>query len=721
MAQKERLVVQDLANRLPGLSPAASPSGSQFVQAGRTHVGAPDADSNNLMKVAGALRQLEPTVNQAIGQYVHKVSDEEFAEGQKAFFENRKPWNEAVKAGTIPVGASPYFVRGYQRAHLRDLAAGYGDYIRLKYQEDPIHESDDIKAFNGFLSNSMQEYRTQVLAAGDGSSAFSALDIKEAFDPLMVESNESLRRHHVSYRLEEHKKFGEEALMQGVQRIITDTPDDLHDDPEFGKVFDARVNRLLYDEREGLVKNGLPGSRANQLVVDSIVNLAERKAQDGNATGAFQVLSMMDHVTTNGGRASLGNSKYAKEKRLEAEQKIVANQMQQERFNRTREDWAIEGDFETRKARFEAAEQHRQKEWERADARWASEMESASRLDRERNAKAQVDADKALIMTGAKLGDLANQRIYDAFERMKVLDPDAAMAMENYINHTTKQRGSFVETPATRLTLAAIRRDMSEHPETFDSSVIFNSVNNDLISGDHAMKLYDDWERLRTNMDHPYMRHPMFQEYLDKVAKGVGASPTDEYGEGAIKSAKAKMLMREMAQDWLAENPKGTATQFLDFIGKTVEPAVLKMNTDLLDSRTSAKEQEIEKAKPKTKVEEPGFFGKMLGKQPKVTTTPGEEPKPKPGDTKLTPKDLSVLMPREAQREIVEISKRILSTGTDGQKPTTEKELHDALVRHLSPIYQAWGRPPSEMVEAIDQMSKVLLRKSKAPSQPKKE
>jgi hypothetical protein len=76
---------------------------------------------------------------------------------------------------------------------------------------------------------------------------------------------------------------------------------------------------------------------------------------------------------------------------------------------------------------------------------------------------------------------------------------------------------------------------------------------------------------------------------------------------------------------------------------------------------------------------------------------------------KLSPKNFGTLIKREERDEILEMTKRVLNAGTT-EKPASEPELKDLLVKILGPYYEKNRQSPTEMSKDVEAFMRELLK-----------
>jgi hypothetical protein len=79
------------------------------------------------------------------------------------------------------------------------------------------------------------------------------------------------------------------------------------------------------------------------------------------------------------------------------------------------------------------------------------------------------------------------------------------------------------------------------------------------------------------------------------------------------------------------------------------------------------------------------------------------------GNEKLSPKNFGTLIKRDERDQILEMTKRVLNAGTT-EKPASEPELKELLVKILGPYYEKNRQSPTEMSKDVDDFMRELLK-----------
>lgn len=700
----------------PGLKPVAKAVDSYDPRLTKPMVeyGRPDPH-NSWMDLARGLGQLEPTLLQYQRTMQHNENFDKEAEGHelyertKAENSGRVAFKDAVSQGLIPAGANPYLVKGYQRANLRDLASDYQLAVQQAYMnDDKVRNSDDPAVLTQFAQGIRDKFRTDFLSNEDGSQNFSPLDLHEVFYPAEEHVESQLRSQHITYRVEEHERKAEETASIRTNRWLDNFSEQAPPGfrPEWMYENAAtRINQEFYHETEGLVPNGMDGKKASRLIIDNITNHAMK-------TGDTEVLNILKHIKTPGG--SMDKTTYAKDKILSAEEHIASVKQRQEQWRWAQEahKWHLSPEEEARRreedyarklemtARSDEQYAHEKRGWLGKDVREMVDLRSKSEVSR--------------VLTAVRMKDMDNPMLHTAMSWLRTEDPEAYMNMEKYINTLTKEKQKVEDSPENRIFHAQLRYDMSNNPENFNPSRIFRGVADQHINPDVADKMFDDWERIRKNMDNPYMQHPEFVRMLDTARAAVKKSAGDEYSAGALKSQDAVIALRSYSQAWIEDHPDGKQTDFLKSVNSYIAPIMLQADEDYKAEQKAKKDAE-EKPTPQPQPQR-GTIGKItdsLGITKPPAPVPDLPPKKEPLP-KFTPRHVSELMTKP-QRD--EVTGMIQELRKDKDVKITERDLRDRLVPIFTDIYTKHGRDVLDALEGVDGFVQTLVKTKKKPKE----
>jgi hypothetical protein len=295
---KQRIQVGPLADPVP-LTPRAAPVDTFHAP----DVKAPRQGATEMAQLSEALSQFNPHLL-ALGVDLHReqAANENTAGAEKirtdARLQNRKGFNEAIKAGLIPEAKSPYFLKGMEEQLARIESDRFDGALREFYAKSKSQHQPDITDFiGGFTSDYLK------LNGLEGGSP----EFQTVFQNNLSNSISNLQTQHVQRWETEQSQIVRDRLYQETATAVDSLVYRSHED----QALDIQ-NRV-----SSLVTNGLSGHDANKAVIDAIHDKAR---EHGDAS----ILDLMDHIDTGNGK--LGKTQYAKDMRDQAEQHIFARQ-----------------------------------------------------------------------------------------------------------------------------------------------------------------------------------------------------------------------------------------------------------------------------------------------------------------------------------------------------------------------------------------------------------
>lgn len=663
MPEKPRQVVPNLGDA-PDLRPQARGIDS-FARPGQTEYGKPAA-TNPFLQLSHALGQLEPRITQLAVVQNQQYSEAEYARTEQHYSENRPVWNAAIKAGTIPEGISPYFVKAGHRIALKQLGAELQSTMRMAYFGDAgtaARNDDNPATLTAFMAKTQQEFTNANLKNGE-KNLFTPLDVHEVFNPAVEQTYKTLQQTHAAYRVAEHEAFAENAAGAAIgislTGVATNHRKDFLDEAIFDKALKttgAEITNLFTDPRDGLRTNGMLSSvrvdvggqtlnvaKSTKLTVDTVV---------ANAIKAdnIEMTEVLNYVSAGKG-ATLGNTQYAIATVEAARDHITSKRIQAER------------DAEHRAARpfTLASMQHSQEEWKRQDERYEHELRNIDRTDRV-HSQGDIDTvyEKQVLNVlrrpdGLKAADGILQRMETE------ASTTATLRMRELLHTATKQKAEFVNSSAHDLTAARLRMDLSKDPLAFDQTRLYTALSKGEISKGTFDQYMDDHERNRQHGDHPFLRQAAFTNMLNTVSKGVSKTPTDEYTyEGAIRIGDAVGAFRDEASAWITEHPQGTAAQLYTHLRSRMKGVMESVSPELRQVGETA-----EKAKVATERK-----AAITSEAPFQPVTPYVPPTPAPKYPPAGEKAVSALLGAPTQPNIEAFVKHF---GVEALPPSLKKK-----------------------------------------------
>ncbi|MBX3327420.1 MAG: hypothetical protein U0223_16840 [Nitrospira sp.] len=563
------------------LNPAALDS---YIRPGSPEIQAPP-NSNPMTKLAESLGALAPLGDELLKRGVAERDKRSVAEVEADFHANRDKWNENIKAGTVPLGVSPWAARAAHRLYLKEMASEYQSSSLLAFQTEEgaaARESNNPQDMKAFLQKQKDRFRSK-LENDQGKALFSPLDLQEVWTPELARHDSELMRLHASHRVQETEKQLVDAVATGMQASINrhlELLDPKTDDPKHvSETYDRaarEIEDLFHNPDSGAITNGLPGSKATQLMIDHITGEAIR-------TGDMSRLNLLDHLKTKDG-ASIGNTRYALDKRTHAEERITQTEMQRAHFAQ----WQKNLGFE------DATRAHQQTVWAREDERYARELQAVHKQEGEQARQENVGILERRALDGLRRGAVNGpQVINQALRDLAQVDPSAAVRVEGWIHELQRLR---LDTPEDPVTIATIRKDISINPDKVSYDSLVGKVRAKQISAPTMMRLASELDEAKKNNAHPYMRSSEFQSILQAVHTST-LDPVDPNSPDSQQQALGAVgHMRDLATAYIQEHPSASDAQFRVFLRGQVKPTLEQFKTEY-GQQEQKKRGEAEKAK----------------------------------------------------------------------------------------------------------------------------
>lgn len=329
---KRRAQVGDISSPQP-LQPQARPVDTYYQpqEAGVT----PPARTNSLLQLADALSQIQPGIDKFVAKKSDQIQEEELKQGAEAALKNKLGFNEAIKQGLIPAGASPWFRIGFQQERLRAIGQEYDIQLREKWATSDVRNSDKLEDFQTFL----QEQRSTLF--NSLGNDFDKRDVQDVLLPFIQKSEANLTNEHSNFRLKQVEAQAEETMATEIGNTLDEYYKPGLSDKDRSAML-AQLGTTLTDLGNRSVGHGMVGTKANEILVDALATYALDHED-------IHVRELMDQIKT--GSGVLGKTGYAREKWAKVEDQILDIQEKRERFSWAKEDRAKEEKIDTLQSR----------------------------------------------------------------------------------------------------------------------------------------------------------------------------------------------------------------------------------------------------------------------------------------------------------------------------------------------------------------------------------
>lgn len=274
---------------------------------------------SGLQQLAKALSSVEPALMNIAQTEVRKYTDEEIQAGMEAARQNAMGFQEAIKQGIIPAGASPWYKKGYKNELGVAAGRGYQDFLSQNWQQWDQKEDDDPRVFQQWLAEQRKSY-------ADAQPEFADTDFAKGFNPKAALVENNLATHQASYhakRIEEKR----EGLIY--QNIISDVE-------QFSETGDmeSMINSIQTRNQQFYVDGG-SGTKANELTLQAVAAIAYNKRDE-------RLLDVLDHIPSGSGLGTLAKTKTGRELIQQTRDKIYSKIIQEDNFMHTQQERAKE-------------------------------------------------------------------------------------------------------------------------------------------------------------------------------------------------------------------------------------------------------------------------------------------------------------------------------------------------------------------------------------------
>lgn len=274
----------------------------------------------------------------ALGRIEERSAEKEFAQGQELFNKTRTSMGEAVKAGLVEEGASPYLRKGYRVARLNTLGARYADELATALTAQKLYKNGSPEAIEKFTTEFYEEFQEENEFGG-----FIDTEIAQYFSGTAAKANETFRaswlEKHTAWQKAENYRMMVDEVSTMTSTTFTDS-----DTPEERVQKTASLVEWLNQKVKDAKIDGMDNAKVNEAIVDSLV-LSAYENNDAS------ILDVMNEVIT--GTGPLGYTKEARTAVIDASEKIATiqeraakrEQAETKRVNKEKMDAAVTQGF----------------------------------------------------------------------------------------------------------------------------------------------------------------------------------------------------------------------------------------------------------------------------------------------------------------------------------------------------------------------------------------
>jgi len=247
----------------------------------------------------------------ALGRIEERSAEKEFAQGQELFNKTRTSMGDAVKAGLVEEGASPYLRKGYRVARLNTLGARYADELATALTAQKLYKNGSPEAIEKFTTKFYEEFQEENEFGG-----FIDTEIAQYFSGTAAKANETFRaswlEKHTAWQKAENYRMMADEVSTMTSTTFTDS-----DTPEERVQKTASLVEWLNQKIKDAKIDGMDNAKVNAAIVDSLV-LSAYENNDAS------ILDVMSEVIT--GTGPLGYTKEARTAVVDASEKIASIQ-----------------------------------------------------------------------------------------------------------------------------------------------------------------------------------------------------------------------------------------------------------------------------------------------------------------------------------------------------------------------------------------------------------
>lgn len=247
------------------------------------------SEPSQFAQLAGALKEINPVINDYLLKEKKEDDDEAVAEGVKLFNENKKGFAEAVQSGVIPAGANPHLQRGYRLSELKLKGHDYSTRLQTAWAGSEARNQNDPDVYQKFVQDFTASYSKEHL------SEFDPTEVLQAFQPSVERTQSVLQSQHTAYRIGENERIAMEnvgMLTQANLEALGQQGLD-HSSPA-GKDAIIQTGAALTQHARELMTQGISGKKASVQILKSTIATAIERNDAG-------MLDVLNHVKTGTG------------------------------------------------------------------------------------------------------------------------------------------------------------------------------------------------------------------------------------------------------------------------------------------------------------------------------------------------------------------------------------------------------------------------------------
>ena len=174
-----QVIGNPFVNQIPTVSPTAQP-----VDIYERAV----VKNSSLDSLASMLTRVKAKADPVIKAAEKRAAQREYQEGIQLYNDTRKSMGDAVKAGLIDEGASPYLRKGYRVSQMNTMALRYNAELEAALDRQKLYTNNDPARIEQFID----KFQTQFVAS-NGMAEFAPSEVAEYFSTPANKGNELFR------------------------------------------------------------------------------------------------------------------------------------------------------------------------------------------------------------------------------------------------------------------------------------------------------------------------------------------------------------------------------------------------------------------------------------------------------------------------------------------------------------------------------------------------
>lgn len=653
---------------------------------------APPVKENSFQQLAGALSDLQPTLNQGV-RYIADIDEKrlkanaEAASNEAAQQKNVRDLKEAQRQGYLPNGASPIFIKAWKENFLKLRAEqGLNDMREAYYNNAELRNSDDPNAYQKWATDWWKNYSGDVLKDGSEGMAFTQAEIGNSkFYDILGKGVQDVRGEHIKWRVSERERLAGETADNLTQTSLAkyfQNPDGtLKDRSEVNFADAAKAAGDPYWSRTGMAEaGGMTNKEAMERFQDSLLAYAR-------TTKNPEVLSLANHVATPGGK--LADSTKWKEKAEQARQYIAGTTYQDMIQKEQVAKLGVVGKSLDDRIKVYAMEQdlHMQDLQRPAQVRDMSTKIYLHPVNSEADIKARDEWIGKLFQVSPETAWQVKQNL----ERME--------------EHKQEKARTHLQ---DQIEMGLMNHILDNPLDPSNETAIAQALAGEGIDGNGMRRLMGMVNTMREKGDkYSALSDKGYKDLEYGVFTGVGGDPTKMGGYAAVVATQARYAFREMAINEIEKNPalarsgQALAEIMHDKVQKLVErynpmskqARVADEDRQRQEKETADMAAKFHDAQPKIEAEQKKLKAFDQGKGPDPNAQP-KQPKEEHGPT---PKKLSEMLSGKDRNHLLSSFERAWLPGVN-EKPITEQALRD----EVRGVFEKFYKKPEELNNAVN-------------------